>query len=329
MSRTFECYSLTAQNDAGTTAAVVVPSWGANVIALSYHAKDFQWSIPVLEPVDAASIAQRPTSFGMPILAPTPGRVGTSQNGMFTYQNRPYRIQPTRHGFVRNMAWKVLEHSDSELKCAVEVNMQSSKNDVFPFQFEAVHYISIVDAGLRSRICLQNTGNHRQPLNVGWHPYLHRLGDCRVYIPAQSRWELDENVEPVPTGRLLSVEGRDDFRQGRVISPEEHWDDIFADLLHDGRGVRCWVEELMETLNAFGKCVPVKARRSVTLGSNVRHVQLYTPPGRRAISIEPLSSPPDAINLLARRHSHAHVCELDPGATADFEITVSIDLLPV
>src|SRR4051812_9289378 len=62
--------------ETGTTSAVVVPSWGANVLALALQHPDLTWPIQLLESVDLATIALKPTSYGVPLLAPTPGRVG-------------------------------------------------------------------------------------------------------------------------------------------------------------------------------------------------------------------------------------------------------------
>ena len=75
--RGVELYPLVCGDDEGVTTAVVAPCWGANVLALSYQSREWAWPIPVLEAVDIASIAAKPTSYGVPILAPTPGRAAS------------------------------------------------------------------------------------------------------------------------------------------------------------------------------------------------------------------------------------------------------------
>lgn len=112
-----ERYVLTNRHDTGVTSAVVAPEWGANVVGLTFQAHDWAGPIPILEAVDIATIAAKPTSYGVPILAPTPGRVGRNQNGRFRYQGKDYCISPTRHGFLRNLPWWILG-CDCGLMCA-------------------------------------------------------------------------------------------------------------------------------------------------------------------------------------------------------------------
>ncbi|MGH8602850.1 MAG: hypothetical protein ACREXR_08810, partial [Gammaproteobacteria bacterium] len=157
----------------------------------------------------------------------------------------------------------------------------------------------------------------------------HRGGVCRVFIPADGRWELDSAAEPVPTGRIIPVRDHDDFRNGRWLDIGDHWDDIFTDLRYEADGISCWVEEQTPVTLSGGAEALVRARRSVSGDSlSVRHLQLYTPAGRPAIALEPLTAPPDALNLLQRGHARADVCELEPGAVAEFSITLSIDIFP-
>lgn len=320
----------------GTTAAVVAPGWGANVVALCFQAADWAWPAPILEAVDIAAIAQKPPSYGMPILAPTPGRVGRNQSGDFTYRGREYRLRPGRHGFLRSLAWEVTDRSADALTCEVEVvAARTLAEHGFPFHFKAEHRIELGPGRLRSRVRVTNTGDTVQPIAVGWHPYLHRAGACRVRIPAAGRWQLNDQPEPTPTGQILAVEGRDDFRLGRVVPPEEAWDDLFTDLAAEDGATTCWVEQESSVLFSDGSERALTLRRWVRLAQSeeagacpIPHLQLFTPKGRAAISLEPLSAPPDALNLLANGHPRAGVCECLPGASAAFEVVLGLGWNP-
>jgi galactose mutarotase-like enzyme len=155
-----------------------------------------------------------------------------------------------------------------------------------------------------------------------------------VRIPAAGRWQLNDQPEPTPTGQILAVEGRDDFRLGRVVPPEEAWDDLFTDLATEEGASTCWIEEDRAVLFADGSERALTLRRWVRLAQSeepgsrpIPHLQLYTPKGRAAISLEPLSAPPDALNLLARGHRKASVWECRPGESAAFEIVLGITRL--
>lgn len=333
--RIFSLHRLTQRSEAGTTRAVVAPAWGAGVVALSVQRPDWAWPVPVLEAVDVATLAAKPTSFGIPLLAPAPGRTGRDQSGLFRYRGEEYRLAPPRHGFLRNLAWEVTRRSADEIVCTVEVRPEGEGPGRygFPYRFRAEHRVRAAPGELRSRLRLTNTGERTQPLNAGWHPYLHCEGEGTVSLPAAGRWQLDGRPEPIPTGRVLAVARDDDFRAGRRLKPDERWDDVFTDLAADAEGIaHCWVEERSRLLGRDGTETLWRLRRFVrfsTAGASeprpIRHVQLYLPPGRRAVAIEPLSAPPDALNLLARGHERADVCELEPGESAAFEIAVGLE----
>jgi len=78
---------------------------------------------------------------------------------------------------------------------------------------------------------------------------------------------------------------------------------------------------------AYNVCRSVEVCPEAGSGNTfgIRNIQLFTPPGRNAISIEPLSAPPDALNLLANRHQRADVCEVAPGSDVSFQLTIRVD----
>lgn len=325
-------HHLSHEDTAGTTSAIVVPEWGANVLAFSYRAAGWQWPVPVLEAVDFATVAMAPTSYGAPLLGPTPGRVGTSQNGRFIWQGEEHRIVPTRHGWLRGAAWTVEDAAPDRLVCAARFRPDPERCTL-AFDFSARHEVTLTGARLHSRVTLTNRASIEVPLDLGWHPYLHRDGRCRVVIPAAHIWELNDAPEPTPTGRLLPVSGKTDFRTGREVAAGEHWDNIFHTLETDAEGwSHSWVEA-EETIPLTDGARPVLTlRRGVSIlvapstpgMTPVRNMQLFTPPSRRAISLEPLSAPPDALNLLARGVGESAPNIVPPGAESSFEMVISL-----
>ncbi len=327
-----ECCRLVDVSDGEVTTAIVVPAWGANVIAFSHHPSELAWPIPVLEAADMATVAMSPTSYGMPILAPTPGRVGRNQSGIFQYCGREYRITPPRHGFLRNRRWNVKEQTSRSIICIIDIKPSDlgSGDDIFPFDFRAEYKVEILPRTLRCWLTLGNTGQITQPLNVGWHPYLYKSGPCTVHIPAASRWELDDESEPTPTGKLLEVKGKSDFRKGQLIGLDAHWDDIFTDLSSNAGTVSSWAEEDVTLVMKDGRRISTKVRRTISFSANqttkhgLLNIQLYTPEGRRTVCIEPLSSPPNAINLHASKHQRANVNSIAPGEHIASQVSVTV-----
>lgn len=315
----------------GTTLAVVVPEWGANVIGFSYQPVDLRWPVPFLEPADIAGITAKPTSYGIPVLAPTPGRVGRERGGVFRYQGTEYRLVHEQHGFLRHLPWAVVEHTPSTIRCELAIH-PSDLVGSFPFEFEVEHRIEVGERRLDAWLVFRSTSRRVQPISVGWHPYLHRQPTCRLCIPASRLWELDDLEIPTPTGALVPVAGACDFREGRALGPDEEWDLTLTDLAIEDGLVRCWVEDEPVLVERDDRRVQAVVRRTVEVPAQdgadcaVRHIQLYTPPGRPAIAIEPFSSPPNAFNLMAEGVAHADVRELAPGHELRFHMALLLSV---
>ena len=310
---------------------MVVPEWGANVIGFSFHPAELRWPVPFLEPADIASIAAKPTSYGIPILAPTPGRVGRERGGVFRYQGEEYRLAHEQHGFARHLPWTVVARTPSAISCALDVRPTDSPGS-FPFEFEIEHRVELSDRRLDAWLVVRNTSRRVQPTSVGWHPYLYRQPTCRLRIPASRLWQLDDLENPTPTGALVPVAGASDFREARELGPHDTWDDTFTDLASEDGLARCWVEDEPMLVGRDGQRFAAVVRRTVEVSTKdgascgLRHIQLYTPPGRPAIAVEPFSSPPNALNLLAEGHAHTDVRELAPGAEASFHMALVLSV---
>ena len=333
--RDLSSFSLTHEDEDGVTRAIVIPAWGSNVVTFSFQPRDLAWPIPIIEAVDLSAISMKPSSYGLPLLCPTPGRVGTNQNGEFNYQGEKFSISPTRHGFLRNIVWKVERAEEDAIECSVDVlpSHNTAATNPFIFQFRANYEVSVSQRTIVCRLTLQNTGEATQPLNAGWHPYLHRSGPCTVYLPAKRKWVLDRASEPTPTGEIREVDDDEAFYKERYVDSCEHWDDVFTDLKSSTGVVCCWTEETVPLLTRRDRYTPVRIRRKVefsidplsTSAFPMKHVQLYTPRGRNAICIEPLSSPPNALNILAQKHQQTDICELQQGERVTFELSVGVD----
>jgi aldose 1-epimerase len=326
-------WHLVREDAEGTTSAVIAPSWGANVLAVSMQHPDLAWPLQLLESMDIATIALKPTSYGVPLLAPTPGRVGGNPP-RFVFEGQAYTAVPARHGFLRNREWETTESSPDTVACALDVAPKDAPAGAFPFELKARYEVRLVPGGFRAVLRFTNQSARRQPLAVGWHPYLFRSPSCSLHIPAAARWESSGDDEPTPTGRIVRVSGEDDFRSMRSLGADEHWDETFTDLPEGP--VSCWTEEVTPLRTHNGGKVMARIRRVVAFDagagagqsrtSPLRHVQLYTPPARQAICIEPFSAPPDAINLLAAGNPRADVCVLAPGEEVGYEAEFRIEL---
>lgn len=292
-------------SSAAGSSAEIVPAWGNNCIRFSAPQ-------PVLDPLPFAELAAKPTSSGIPILFPFPNR---ASDGVLRFQGRSYPVSPSRHGFVRDKPWRVIDRGASEaegawIRSAIDAaNFRAAILDQFPFPFRLEVTYRLIERRLEMETTVRNTGESPLPFGFGTHPYFVRPARGTLAVPAAKRWELEESL---PTGRLLDVSGAYDLRRPRELNAVE-LDDVFEAL----------------TASPDGRAVSVirdpDARSEIVVSSDARDfpvIVVFTAPApRRAVCIEPYTCATDAFNLTARGID-GHLVVLDPGASRRLGITI-------
>jgi aldose 1-epimerase len=272
------------QDGSGAQAAIA-PQLGNNCFAFSVA------GAPVLEAISFEQFRARPTSYGIPLLFPFPNRI---RDGAFDFRGATYKVDPPRHGFVRDKAWRAAAHGASDEEGAwlrSRFDAADYKKEIlsqFPFPFTLETIYRLKDGVLTLEATAENTGDRQMPLGFGTHPYFQKPARGTLEIPAAQRWEL---VDSLPTGRLLAVEGDYDCRAPKDVEGL-NFDDIFTKLTADeNHTLRCYLND-------------TQARRQTVIEFPARdfpNVVVYTPPApRQAICIEPNSCPTDAFNLDVR-----------------------------
>lgn len=227
----------------------------------------------------------RPPKGAGAVLAPWPNRV---RGGRWTHDGAAQQLalsEPAAgnaiHGLLRHVPWAPEARSPEEVTLVAVATVQPG----WPQPVRVAVTYSVRDgAGLTVSTTATNLGDRTVPFGLGFHPYL-RVGDVpaddlRLTLAARTRIPLrdqlpDGPAEPVEvTG--LPLRGQD-------------FDDAFADcapdadgrvrhrvVAPDGTGTELWAEP------EFG------------------WVQVFTPsdfPGSgRAVAVEPMTCPPDALN---------------------------------
>lgn len=223
------------------------------------------------------------------VLIPWPNRTA---GAVWTYRDEPQHLEVTEpargnasHGLVRKETWTATVEEDS----SVTLELTVGERPGWPFRFRTTVTYALDIEGLAVTHTVHNLADLPMPFGVGAHPYprpgCSDADDCVLTLAATTHLPLDPE-RMVPTGLAVP-------------------DDSFA----DGKPLRGTTLD-----DAFGGCVP-------GLDGLVRHslrgpdggvevwadpvfgwVQVYTPdsfPGKesgRAIAIEPMTCPPDALN---------------------------------
>jgi aldose 1-epimerase len=224
------------------------------------------------------------------VLVPWPNRVAGATwplDGVLQHLNvtEPARHNAS-HGLVRKEIWTVGEHTDDSVTLSVVVDRRPG----WPFTFEATMAYSVDDDGVTVTHGVRNLCADPMPFGVGAHPYPRPGGldveDCVLRLAATTHLPLDPK-RMVPTGPATAITEHD-FAAG-VPLRSVTLDDAFGGCEPGADGV------VRHSLTGADGGVEVWA------DPVFRWVQVYTPdsfPGRpgRAVAIEPMTCPPDALN---------------------------------
>ena len=135
----------------------------------------------------------------------------------------------------------------------------------------------------RLTITARNVGDETLPIGIGWHPYFTlpsgRREQARFHLPARSRTLVNDYDEVLPTGEVVPVAGTPyDFSMpgGRAVGGL-YLDDCFVDLEAAEGEV---VAEVIDPSASYGL-------RVVAASPPVRAIQVYAPPEKGFIVVEP------------------------------------------
>ncbi|HWO62384.1 MAG TPA: aldose 1-epimerase family protein [Umezawaea sp.] len=234
---------------------------------------------------------ERPPMSSGAVLIPWPNRTADATWRLDGEVQHLEVTEPARgnaiHGLVKLAEWSVLEHTGSLVSLETTIAAQAG----WPVPLHVTTSYALDENGLTVAHAVRNVGDRPTPFGVGTHPYpragLSRTDDCTLKLAASTVVPLDPD-KMVPTGLPQHVGGTEfDFRTARSL-----------------KGVN------LDT--PFGGCEPGPdglvhhelrgPEQSVELWADAvfKWVQVYTSdayPGRgRAVAIEPMTCPPEALN---------------------------------
>jgi aldose 1-epimerase len=170
------------------------------------------------------------------------------------------------HGtMVGPFSWNVVRLDPDRLVARYEYDDRA-----FPFPHELQIDARVGERGLRVVTSLRPTRRRRVPVSFGWHPYFRSSASSILGLPGCHHVELDRRA--IPTGRSTRERARD-VRLG---------DRAFDDLYALGRN-RTFVLHRNRT------------DLQVRFGSGYPYAQIFAPPGRPFVAIEPMTAPIDGL----------------------------------
>jgi aldose 1-epimerase len=197
---------------------------------------------------------------------------------------RPGAEQYAMHGLILDSRVGTLERRTTEEEDALRGTLQAGDFGWgWPSKTELTFENVLRPGSFRLTITARNVGDEILPIGIGWHPYFTvpsgRRQQARLHLPARSRTLVNDYDEVLPTGEVAPVAGTPyDFSMpgGKAIG-NLFLDDCFVDLQTTGG------EVVAEVIDPAASC----GLRVVAASPPVRAIQVYAPPDKDFIVVEP------------------------------------------
>lgn len=220
------------------------------------------------------------------ILFPFPNRL---RDGRYSWHGQEYTFPLNNaatnnaiHGFVRHESFEVERIELSPERGSITLRFAADgSNASYPFRFTLDVTFSMTAQGdFIASFWVTNRHDQSIPIGLGWHPYFRlteHADDHELQLPACERVEIDDRM--IPTGSRSPYA---DFRDKRTLGATQ-LDTCFAALSNE--------TILRSTLRAKGQTLTIEASRK-----SFPFFQVFTPPARTSIAIEPMTCNVDAFH---------------------------------
>jgi aldose 1-epimerase len=265
----------------GHNSFTIVPAFGATLLEIVLDGES------VLEGYETPELMEVNKWAKSAFLFPYPNRL---KDGCYTFGGKKYQFelnnaatQNSIHGFGKDAPMEVVEQVVSEkkavLKCAYTYD---GRHKAYPFKFSVQLEFRLVGNHFEVFMSLTNLSDTFIPAGLGWHPYFRiadRVDEVSLQMPPSKMIEIDNRM--IPTGK------KTDFNDYNKLSP------IGGNTLDNG----------FYLTQKKGKASVVLSSKKGKLDywqetgvGRWNFIQVFTPPHRTAIALEPMTCNIDAFN---------------------------------
>ncbi len=142
-------------------------------------------------------------------------------------------------------------------------------------------------------VTAKNVGHDPLPMGIGWHPYFvlpsGNRQQVRLHLPSQTRAIMNNYDDSFTTGERVPVKGTpyDFSASGGKPLGTQYLDDNFSNLSYNPEGRT--VSEIVDPAAKYGL-------RLITLSPQIKSIQVYAPPQKNFVALEPQFNLPDPYN---------------------------------
>ncbi len=225
------------------------------------------------------------------VLLPFPNRL---QGGTFTFSGKTYCFPINEvehnnnlHGFENHLDFSILKTIQSNNTLTIELESTFEGCSFYPFPFTCRLSYQIAHTSFTIQCTLVNNHKSEIPIAWGWHPYFkltdRGIDNCKLRVGECQNIEL--GPQNIPTGKKQIFTDFIEFKpvQNKTLDhcftlnkiPKTHQKQTLVELNYKNTLLSFWQVTGLNQSNFF---------------------QLYVPPNRKSIAIEPMSASINAFN---------------------------------
>ena len=215
------------------------------------------------------------------------------RDGKYEFEGRTYQLHinfphenNSIHGLLLNKKFNVRKTVENSKYAMLEIEFNyNGEENGFPFPFNIrLKYFFNDENELELETDITNTGNSAFPFSDGWHPYFtfnQQINDIELELPSKFVLEVDDQM--IPNGDTSKYDG---FNQLRKIGATN-----FDSCFNVKNNSKLITTKLVNSLNS----TEIDVWQAIGV-NEYNYVQVYIPPARKSIAIEPMTAPPDVFN---------------------------------
>lgn len=253
---------------------------------------------------DSEGLLDYQSTYRSSILFPFPNRI---EDGAYDYLGQSYQfpvnekpLNNALHGLVYNKQFELISSETTDSSASVVLAYSSiGKEPGFPFPFELLLSYQISHKGdVALTFDVENTGDSSFPMGMGWHPYfaVNNLENCQLTFPSRDFYKCNNRNLPVQT--VKSGLSKSFKMDGKTFDDAYSLDKAICQLSAENYNLELKFDYHEDT-----------------------YLQVYTPPHRKNIAIEPMTTIANSFN-----HKIGFK-ELFPGKKDHWAIKLNISLL--
>lgn len=222
------------------------------------------------------------TAFKGSKLSPFPNRI---VDGRYKFDDKTYQLpinevgaNNTLHAFLHSRPFKLIRESAGEQAATVHLeHIYRGTDQGYPFPYHLILIYKLTQDGVSVQTEIKNLGSTTLPMGDGWHPYFRFENLNTVQMQMGTAHRISSNF-----GNQSTTHG---FEHSQTIG-ELKLDDCFS--VNGAERFSVKLKDPKTTLE-------IEVWQE-SLDGMYKYVQIYTPPSRTTIAIEPVTCAPNAIN---------------------------------